>query len=118
MEELAEIALQSTQSIPMNAQCAVFGESEVVSLIHQKVTKPDISRAVMDAIAGRIGSLARIVGLERDVVVVGGMAKNAGFVDSLRKTLGMPVAVPEDPDYMGALGAAETALSSVLEQEE
>jgi benzoyl-CoA reductase subunit D len=117
VEELATIALNATQTIPMNAQCAVFGESEVVSLIHQKITKPDISRAVMDAIAGRIGSLARIVGLERDVIVVGGMAKNAGFVDSLKKTIGMPVTVPRDPDYIGALGAAEAALTEVMKEE-
>ena len=117
VEELAKIALDSTQSIPMNAQCAVFGESEVVSLIHQKMKKPDISRAVMDAIAGRVGSVTRIVGLEKDVVVVGGMAKNAGFVDSLKKNIEMPVIVPEDPDYVGALGAAEAALADVLEEE-
>jgi benzoyl-CoA reductase subunit D len=117
VEELAKIALNSTQTIPMNAQCAVFGESEVVSLIHQKIAKPDISRAVMDAIAGRIGSVARIVGLEKDVVVVGGMAKNAGFVDSFKKIIGMPVAVPEDPDYVGALGAAEAALAGVMTEE-
>jgi benzoyl-CoA reductase subunit D len=117
MEELATIALDSTQSIPMNAQCAVFGESEVVSLIHQKIAKPDISRAVMDAIAGRIGSLARMVGLEKDVVVVGGMAKNAGFVDSFKKVIEMPVAVPEDPDYVGALGAAEAALAGGMTEE-
>jgi len=71
----------------------------------------------MDAIAGRIGSLARIVGLERDVIVVGGMARNAGFVDSLKKTIGMPVAVPRDPDYIGALGAAEAALAEVMTEE-
>jgi benzoyl-CoA reductase subunit D len=117
VEELAKIALNSTQSIPMNAQCAVFGESEVVSLIHQNIPKPDISRAVMDAIAGRIGSVARIVGLEKDVVVVGGMAKNAGFVDSLRKTIEMPITIPEDPDYIGALGAAEAALAGVMTKE-
>ena len=115
LEDFSRIALQSTQSIPMNAQCAVFGESEVVSLIHQKIAKPDISRAVMDAIAGRTGSLARMVGLERDVVIVGGMAKNEGFVYSLKKTLGMPILVPEDPDYVGALGAAEASLANVLE---
>jgi benzoyl-CoA reductase subunit D len=117
VEELAKIALNSTQSIPMNAQCAVFGESEVVSLIHQNIPKPDISRAVMDAIAGRIGSVARIVGLEKDVVVVGGMAKNAGFVDSLRKTIEMPITIPEDPGYIGALGAAEAALAGVMTKE-
>lgn len=115
VEEMARIALDSTKSIPMNAQCAVFGESEVVSLIHQNTSKPDISRAVMDAIAGRVGAIARIVGLEKDVVVVGGMAKNAGFVDSLQKNIEMEIIVPDDPDYMGALGAAEAALSGVLE---
>ncbi len=117
VEELATIALNATQTIPMNAQCAVFGESEVVSLIHQKITKPNISRAVMDAIAGRIGSLARIVGLERDVIVVGGMAKNAGFVDSLKKIIGIPITVPRDPDYIGALGAAEAALTEVMAED-
>jgi len=71
----------------------------------------------MDAIAGRIGSLARIVGLEKDVVMVGGMAKNAGFVDSLKKTIEMPVAVPEDPEYIGALGAAEAALAGFMTEE-
>ena len=113
LDEMSKITLQSTQTLSINAQCAVFGESEVVSLIHQKIPKPDIARAVMNAIAGRIASLARIVGLEKDVVMVGGMAKNEGFVDSFKKNIEMEVIVPEDPDYMGALGAAETAIAGV-----
>lgn len=117
VEEMAKIALNSNQSVPMNAQCAVFGESEVVSLIHQKTTKQDIARAVFDAIAGRIASVARIVGIEKDVVMVGGVAKNMGFVDSLKKNIEMNVSVPDDPDYIGALGAAEAAASGVYEEE-
>ena len=113
VDEMSKIALQSTQTLSTNAQCAVFGESEVVSLIHQKTPKPDIARAVMNSIAGRIASVARIVGLEKDVVMVGGMARNAGFVDSLKKNIAMDVLVPEDPDYMGALGAAEAAIAGV-----
>ncbi len=111
MDEMSRITLQSTQTLSMNAQCAVFGESEVVSLIHQKTPKPDIARAVMNALAGRVASVARIVGLEKNVVMVGGMAKNAGFIDSLRRTIEMDIQVPEDPDFVGALGAAEAALS-------
>jgi benzoyl-CoA reductase subunit D len=114
VDEMSKMTLQSTQTLSTNAQCAVFGESEVVSLIHQKTPKPDIARAVMNAIAGRIASLARMVGLEKDVVMVGGMARNAGFVDSLKKNIEMDVRVPEDPDYIGALGAAETALAGVI----
>lgn len=117
VDEMSKITLQSTQTLSTNTQCAVFGESEVVSLIHQKTPKPDIARAVMNAIAGRIASLARIVGLEKDVVMVGGMAKNAGFVNSLKKNIEMDVLVPEDPDYMGALGAAEAAAAGAYTEE-
>jgi len=117
VDEMSMITLQSTQTFLINAQCAVFGESEVVSLIHQKTPKPDIARAVMNAIAGRIASLARIVGLEKDVVMVGGMARNAGFIDSLEKSIEMNVIVPENPDFIGALGAAETALAGVRTKE-
>ena len=117
VDEMSKITLQSTQTLSTNVQCVVFGESEVVSLIHQKTPKPDIARAVMNAIAGRIASIARIVGLEKDVVMVGGMAKNAGFVDSLKKSIEMDVRVPEDPDYIGALGAAESALARIMSEE-
>ena len=117
VKEMSKIAMESTKNLSINAQCAVFGESEVVSLIHQKTPKSDIARAVMNAIAGRIGSVARAVGLEKDIVMVGGLAKNAGFVDSLRKTIEMEVTVPDDPDYVGALGAAEAALARVIAEE-
>ena len=117
VDEMSKITLQSTQTLSTNAQCAVFGESEVVSLIHQKTPKPDIARAVMNAIAGRIASVARIVGLDKDVAMVGGLARNAGFVDSLKKSIEMNVLVPEDPDYVGALGAAEAALAGVMTEE-
>ena len=117
VDEMSKITLQSTQTLSTNAQCAVFGESEVVSLIHQKTPKPDIARAVMNAIAGRVASVARIVGLEKDIVIIGGMARNAGFVDSLKENIEMDVLVPEDPDYMGALGAAEAAIAGVCAEE-
>ncbi len=117
VEELSKIALQSTQTLSTNAQCAVFAESEVVSLIHQKTPKPDIARAVMNAVAGRIASIARMVGLDKEVAMVGGMARNAGFVDSLKKSIEMDVLVPEDPDYVGAVGAAESALAELITEE-
>jgi benzoyl-CoA reductase subunit D len=117
VEEMAKISLESTKSISMNAQCAVFGESEVVSLIHAKTPKHDIARAVHDAIAGRIGSVARIVGLEKEIVMIGGMSLNTGFVDSLKREIGMDIIVPDDPGFVGALGAAVAASTGVLAEE-
>jgi benzoyl-CoA reductase subunit D len=106
LEELGPLSLTSTKAVPMNAQCAVFGESEVVSLIHQKTAKRDIARAVHDAMATRITSMARRVGVEPPVALIGGVAHNPGFVDSLRRDLEVEVLVPDDPDFVSALGAA------------
>ena len=109
LEEMGPLSLRSRNSVPMNAQCAVFAESEVVSLIHAKTPKEDIVRAVHDAIASRIGSMVRRVGIEKDVVLIGGVARNVGFVDALRRGLGTDVEVPEAPEYVSAVGAALVA---------
>lgn len=110
VEELGRMSLESDKEIPMNAQCAVFAESEVVSLLHAKTPKKDISRAVHDAIASRIISLVRKVGFEPDVILIGGVAYNVGFLDALKRGLECDVIVPDDPEYIGAYGAALAAM--------
>ncbi|MFH1373329.1 MAG: acyl-CoA dehydratase activase [bacterium] len=109
LEEFGQLSLKSDKSIPMNAQCAVFAESEVVSLVHAKTPKQDISRAVHDAIASRIVSMVRRVGINEDVVLIGGLAYNPGFVDALTRGLETEVSVPDNPEYIGAMGAAIVA---------
>ncbi|MCJ2564529.1 MAG: acyl-CoA dehydratase activase [Candidatus Thermoplasmatota archaeon] len=109
VEEIGPLSLKSTEAVPMNAQCAVFAESEVVTLVHQKTSKENIARAIHDAIASRISSMARRLSIEQDIVLVGGMANNVGFVESLKRELNMDVTIPEDPEYVAALGAARVA---------
>lgn len=107
LEELGPLSLQSTQAIPMNAQCTVFAESEVVSLIHAKTSKADIARAVHDALSSRVVAMVRRVGVAPELALVGGVAHNPGFVDSFKRTLGMEtVCTMEDPEFVGAIGAA------------
>lgn len=113
VEEMGSLSLQSQKTIPLNSQCVVFAESEVVTLMHGKAEKQDIARAVHDAVASRINCLVRTVGLENHFVFVGGLARNVGLTDSLRRTLGVEVHVPENPEYVGALGAALTALGEL-----
>lgn len=110
IEELGPLSLRSTQAIPMNAQCAVFAESEVVSMIHNNVPRADMARAVHDAIASRMTAMVRRVGLEPPVVLVGGLGRNTGFVESLKRGLTVEtIVVPEWPELVGALGAALVA---------
>ncbi|MHC4414336.1 MAG: acyl-CoA dehydratase activase [Planctomycetota bacterium] len=106
VDQIGALSMESTRPIPMNAQCAVFAESEVVSLLHANTPKADIARAVHDAIANRVASMARKVGINEAVMVIGGVAKNAGFVASIQRELDLEVKVPKDPDFVSALGAA------------
>ena len=109
LEELGPLSLQSTQQVAMNAQCAVFAESELVTLVHNKTPKPDMARAIHDAIADRIVSMVRRVGMEQSVMLIGGLAHNIGFVTSLKRELESEVIVPDDPEFIGAYGAAVVA---------
>lgn len=107
LEQMANLALSSDNPIPMNAQCAIFAESEVVGLIHAKVEKRDICRAILDAMASRIVSMVRRIGVNPDIVILGGVACNPGFVTALKRDLSLDsVYVPELPEYGAAVGAA------------
>jgi benzoyl-CoA reductase subunit D len=107
LEEMGPMALQSDKSIPMNAQCAIFAESEVVGLIHAKTAKADISKAIHDAMASRIVSMIRRIGVNEDIVMIGGVGLNPGFVDSLKSELEIDkLYIPSDPAFAAAVGAA------------
>ena len=107
LADFARSSLDSTQAIPMNAQCTVFAESEVVSLIHANTPPADIARAVHDAMASRVSAMVRRIGVDDPVVLGGGAALNVGFVKSLSEALGgVTVEVLPDAEFLGALGAA------------
>ena len=110
LEEMGPLALTSDRDIPMNAQCAVFSESEVVGLLHAGTEKRDISKSIHDAMARRIVTMVRRIGVNEDVVMVGGVACNPGIVAALKRGLGLKtIFIPEDPEFTAALGAAVAA---------
>jgi benzoyl-CoA reductase subunit D len=110
MEEMGPLSLKAERASPINASCVIFGESDVVTLIHRQESKPEIARAVFDAMADRISSMVYRLGLNPDVVLLGGVAKDVGFVASLKRKLGVDVFIPENPEFAGALGAALVAV--------
>jgi len=111
MEDMGPLSLKAERASPINASCVIFGESDVVTLIHRQESKPEIARAVFDAMADRISSMVYRLGLNPDVVLVGGVAKDVGFVASLKRKLGIDIFIPENPEFAGALGAALVAVN-------
>ncbi len=113
LEEMGPLSLKAERASPINATCVIFGESDVVTLIHRQESKPEIARAIFDAMADRISSMVHRLGVNPDVVLVGGVAKDVGFVASLKRKLCVDVLIPEYPEYAGALGAALVAVNRV-----
>jgi len=113
LDEMGPLSLKADRASPINASCVIFGESDVVSLIHRQESKPEIARAVFDAMADRISSMVHRLGVNPDVILLGGVAKDVGFIASLNRKLGLSVLVPEYPDFSGALGAALVAANRV-----
>ena len=107
VEEFVELSLKSTRKVPLNAQCVIFAESEVVSLIHANTPHEDIARAIHDALAERVAATTHRVGINPEVALIGGLAKNRAFVESFKRSLNIEnIIVPPDPEYGTALGAA------------
>jgi len=106
LEEFAEYSLRSTKRIPINAQCAIFAESEVVSLVSDETPREDICRAVHDGISERLTSMAKRVGIEEKVGLIGGAVLNKGLVQSIKDDLGMEATVLPDAIFVSALGVA------------
>jgi benzoyl-CoA reductase subunit D len=111
LEDMGPLSLKAERASPINATCVIFGESDVVSLIHRQESKPEIARAVFDAMADRISSMVHRLGVNPDVVLVGGVAKDVGFIASLKRKLNVDILIPPNPEFAGALGAALTAAS-------
>jgi benzoyl-CoA reductase subunit D len=110
LEEIGSICLTTEKEIPINAQCAIFAESEVVGLIHANTPKAEISKAIHDAMASRIVSTIRRIGLNEDVAMIGSVAYNPGFAEALKRELKIKnIYIPDNPEYGAAVGAAIVA---------
>jgi len=110
IEEMGPLCLQSDKKIPMNAQCVIFAESEVVGQIHAGMEKQDISKAIHDAMASRVASMIRRIGINQDVAMIGGVGSNPGFMAALVGELKVEkIYVPDEPEFGAAVGAAVAA---------
>lgn len=118
VENLGNLSLKSKKSLVISSMCTVFAESEVVSLLAENEEREDIIKALHNAIADRVLSLAHKVKLTTAVTLTGGVAKNIGVVEVIKSKLSkMIVHIPEEPQIVGALGAALIAHDLALSGE-
>lgn len=113
VEEMGTLALQAKDELTVSNMCATFAETEVISLLAEGKSKPEVLGAVHAAIASRTVGLVARVGKREPIVMTGGVAKNQAAVFHIEKALGMKLHIPADPQIAGALGAAHFALDEI-----
>jgi len=106
VEDLGKISLKSTKKVKISSICTVFARYEVMTKISENIPIEDVIAGLHYAIADRIIRMVSRIGIEPDVAVTGGVAKNVGVIRAIEDLLGYKVLVPEDPLITGALGAA------------
>jgi predicted CoA-substrate-specific enzyme activase len=104
--EMGSLALTAEYAEEVSSRCAVFAESEVISHIHRGVAKDKIMAGLHRSVVDRILDLCRKITIQPEIVITGGVAKNPAITTEMEQKLGYPIHLPEEPQIVGALGAA------------
>jgi len=110
LDEFARRALAAVDDAPISSTCTVFAESEIISLIARGVPLDAIVRGLHRSMVSRIVTMIYHVGLLVPLMLSGGVARNPAVRALLAEATGEAVVVPEQPQLMGAYGAALLAL--------
>lgn len=109
IEDVGPLSLKSQNPVIFTTGCAVFGESEAVSRVAEGFTKEDILAGVHRAIANKISTLIARIGLEEPCAISGGGALDIGLIKSIEEVIEIQLLVPQEPQFITALGAAVIA---------
>ena len=119
LEELGPIAFEARKPVGITKTCTVLAQFDVLCLLTEGETQADISAGIARAMAERIAKMAKRVGVQKQVAMTGGVAKNSAVVQSLRQVLGVDILemTEVDPQIIGALGAALFARERLVRQQ-
>ncbi len=106
LDDLGRLSLGAEGEVSISSVCTVFAESEVVSLVAKNQPIPQIIKGLHRAVVNRVAAMTGTTGVRERVIMSGGVAKNAGVVKLMSERLGVEIAVPDEPQIVGALGAA------------
>jgi predicted CoA-substrate-specific enzyme activase len=112
VEEIGDFSMKAKKRVDFNTGCVVFAESEAISRISEGASKEDLLAGIHRALAAQINSLAERLGVETDLALVGGGAKDLGLIKAMEEISGFPVIVPTEPHMTAALGAAIMAVEA------
>lgn len=106
IEEFGNESLKAEKCLTINSMCTVFAESEVTSLIARGEDRLEIAKGLHASVVRRVIGMLKRISVNGDIVFSGGVAKNKCMRDLLAEALQQEILVPQDPQMVGAFGAA------------
>lgn len=106
IEQLSDLADQSTEDVSISSVCTVFAESEVISQLAGGAHPNDVARGALRSVAKRVAGLCGRVGIVGKICISGGVALNHSLVEVLSEELKQPVIPAPNAQAVGAIGAA------------
>ena len=116
LAEIGPLSMEAAEDTKISNICTVFARSEVARHLRRGTPKANILGGLHSATADRAYGLLKRVGLEPDFVISGGIAKNIGVVKRVEDRVGLSAHISEDPQIIGALGAAIFAREKGLQK--
>ena len=113
IEDFGREALLAEKDLSISSMCTVFAESEVTSLIAKGQSRSEIARGLHISVIRRAASMIKRIAPDGDIVFTGGVAKNPCMCEMLAIKLGRQLLIPEEPQMVGALGAALLAVGTI-----
>jgi predicted CoA-substrate-specific enzyme activase len=114
LSDMGRRSLEAKKGVSISSMCTVFAESEVISLIAEGCRQEEIIKGLHEAISKRIFRMTKRLKVEPEITFSGGVAKNQGIVKAMKALFRMAINIPEEPQIVGALGAALCARDTVL----
>lgn len=111
LSDFGTAALRSERAEKISSMCTVFAESEVVSLLARGARREEVALGIHEAISQRSLTMLGRLPPMTNLVFAGGVAHNQCIRHLLSRSLGIPLLIPDDPQIVGALGAAVKGMS-------
>ncbi len=106
IDEFGDACMDYDKELEISSMCAVFAESELISLMAKKESAKNIGAAVHASIASRLANMALKFSIGNSVVFSGGGAKNKLLKKMIEEKIDKKMEVAPNPQIMGAYGAA------------
>ena len=106
LDQLEDMALKSDSCTSVQSLCTVFAESEIITLVHAREKPGAIARGAFRALAQRLYGLLLQVGVDDNLMLVGGVAHNTCLLKEIENLCGHKVLATDNPDIVPAVGAA------------